>query len=47
MVRAGTYGADAAGYDEIAAAIGKPEDCIVVGIEGTCFRYAKSERIAE
>lgn len=35
VVRAGTYGADAAGYDEIAAAIGKPEDCIVVGIEGT------------
>ena len=35
VVRAGTYGADAAGYDEVAAAIGKPEDCIVVGIEGT------------
>jgi len=35
VVRTGTFGADAAGYDEIAAAIGKPGDCAVVGIEGT------------
>ena len=35
VVRTGTYSADAAGYDGIAAAIGKPEDCVVVGIEGT------------
>lgn len=35
VVRTGAYGADAAGYDEVAAAIGKPEDCIVVGVEGT------------
>ena len=35
VVSTGTFSADAAGYDEIAGAIGKPEECIVVGIEGT------------
>lgn len=48
VVRAGTYGADAAGYDEIAAAIGKPEDCIVVGIEGTgSYGAGVARRLAE
>lgn len=35
VLRTGTYPADAAGYDELASAIGAPGDCIVVGIEGT------------
>ena len=35
VIRSGTYSADAAGYDDIAAAIGNPEDCVVVGVEGT------------
>lgn len=35
VVSTGTYGANTVGYDEIAAAIGEPEDCIVVGVEGT------------
>ena len=35
VVLAGMFNADAAGYDEIAEAIGRPGDCIVVGVEGT------------
>ena len=35
VLRTGTYSADAAGYGEIASAIGEPGDCAVAGIEGT------------
>ena len=45
VVRTGTYNADATGYDEIAAAIGKPEDCAVVGIEGTDSKGREIEMV--
>ena len=35
VVFTGTFPANAAGYDQIAAAIGGPEGCVVVGVEGT------------
>lgn len=48
VVRTGTYAADSAGYDEIAAAIGDPDDCIVVGIEGTgSYGAGLSRRLVE
>lgn len=48
VLRTGTYGADAAGYDGIAAAIGGPGDCVVVGIEGTgSYGAGVARRLAE
>ena len=35
VVATGAYAADGEGYDRIAAAIGDPRDCVVVGVEGT------------
>ena len=35
VVLTGTFNADADGYEQIAEAIGHPEDCAVVGVEGT------------
>ena len=48
VLRTGTYSADAAGYDEIASAIGEPGDCAVVGIEGTgSYGAGVARRLAE
>lgn len=48
VLRTGTYSADAAGYGEIASAIGEPGDCAVVGIEGTgSYGAGVARRLAE
>lgn len=48
VLRTGTYSADAAGYDEIASAIGEPGDCAAVGIEGTgSYGAGVARRLAE
>lgn len=48
VLRAGTYSADAAGYGEIASAIGEPGDCAVAGIEGTgSYGAGVARRLAE
>lgn len=48
VLRTGTYSADAAGYGEIASAIGEPGDCAVAGIEGTgSYGAGVARRLAE
>ena len=40
----GIFPADAAGYDAIAQAIGRPDDCMVIGMEGTGSYGAGAKR---
>ena len=48
VVATGAYAADGEGYDRIAAAIGDPRDCVVVGVEGTgSYGAGISRRLAE
>ncbi|WP_165056833.1 MULTISPECIES: IS110 family transposase, partial [unclassified Adlercreutzia] len=48
VVKTGTYAADPAGYDGIAAAIGGPGGCAVVGVEGTgSYGAGVARRLAE
>ena len=48
VVATGAYAADGEGRDRIAAAIGDPRDCVVVGVEGTgSYGAGISRRLAE
>jgi transposase/DNA-binding XRE family transcriptional regulator len=47
MLTTGIFPADATGYDDIARAIGSPDDCIVVGMEGTGSYGAGAKRRLE
>lgn len=47
-ILARSFPATAEGYDELAAAIGSPEECLVVGVEGTAsYGSGLAKRLAE